>query len=589
MNEKIKKILNKEIHVDYLDKLNGVVSYFSVFEKLIFFVFVGIFSLSAFWIAIKLNNNFLMEIPSRGGTLTEGVIGYPPFINPLLFGSEPGNDLTALVYSGLMRTDENGNLIPDLAKDYTISSDGLIYTFTLKDNIYFHDGTPVTTDDIEFTIKKAQDSTLKSTKRANWDGVTVEKINDKQIKFTLKSPYAPFTENTTLGILPKHIWGNITSDQFTFSQFNIEPIGSGPYKISKIKRTSSGLPEYYELTAFNNFALGEPYIKNIIIKFYSDEKNLIAAYERGEIESMNSVSPSNAKIFEKTGARIETSPLPRIFGLFLNQNQSPVLSYKEVRQALDMSVNREQIINEILQGYGVEDNSPIPRAVLESSTDKAKGTENNDQNIENAKTLLDKNGWKINSDGVRVKNISKKETKTLEFSISTSNSPELKTVAQILKTQYERIGAKVDVKIFEPGDLNQNVIRPRKYDALLFGEIIGRDLDLYAFWHSSQRNDPGLNIAQYVNPKIDKLLENGRLIYDKQKRLNQYKNFETEIKKDIPAIFLYSPDFIYIVPQKVKGFSIGGLAIPAERFNNVYNWYIETEKVWDIFVKNKTI
>ena len=157
---------------------------------------------------------------------------------------------------------------------------------------------------------------------------------------------------------------------------------------------------------------------------------------------------------------------------------------------------------------------------------------------------------------------------------------------QILKNEFSTIGAVVDVKVFESGDLNQNVIRPRKYDSLLFGEIIGRNLDLFAFWHSSQRNDPGLNVAMYVNPKVDKLLENGRLISDKDKRQAQYAILAQEVKKDTPAIFLYSPDFIYILPKEVKGFSIGELTIPAERFNTIFNWYTETEKVWNWFVPN---
>jgi peptide/nickel transport system substrate-binding protein len=153
---------------------------------------------------------------------------------------------------------------------------------------------------------------------------------------------------------------------------------------------------------------------------------------------------------------------------------------------------------------------------------------------------------------------------------------------------WQKIGADVSVKIFETGELNQSVIRPRKYDALLFGEIIGRDLDLYAFWHSSGRLDPGLNIAGYVNVKADKILENARTITDVQKRLDQYAAFETEVRNDIPAIFLYAPDFIYILPKNVQGVTIGSVTMPSERFSSVSDWYIDTENVWKVFVKTIT-
>ena len=178
-----------------------------------------------------------------------------------------------------------------------------------------------------------------------------------------------------------------------------------------------------------------------------------------------------------------------------------------------------------------------------------------------------------------------KDDEPLRFSISTSNVPELKAVAAILKKTWEEVGAEIDIKIFETGNLNQNIIRPREYDALLFGEVIGRELDLFAFWHSSQRNDPGLNIALYANITADGLLEEGRVLLDKDMRDQIYLEFEKEIKKDIPAIFLYSPDFIYIPSQQVKGISLGSITTSGDRFLNVHNWYIRTNKVWGIFSK----
>jgi len=146
----------------------------------------------------------------------------------------------------------------------------------------------------------------------------------------------------------------------------------------------------------------------------------------------------------------------------------------------------------------------------------------------------------------------------------------------------------VSVHIFQLGDLNQNVIRARKYDALLFGQAVGPDLDFYPFWHSSQRNDPGLNVAEYANVKVDKLLEEARITTDESTRISDIESFDAAIKQDMPAIFLYSPKFIYVLPDSVKGSSFGEIITPADRFNTIPNWYIETHKVWSIFASQNS-
>ncbi|MBU1557676.1 hypothetical protein KKC45_01830 [Patescibacteria group bacterium] len=527
----------------------------------------------------QINKHFLVEIPTRGGSLSEGVIGSPRFINPLLATSNSDRDLTTLIYSGLLKATPEGTLIPDLAKEYNISEDGLIYTFILKDNIYFHDNKPVTTADIEFTIKSSQDNIIKSQKRANWDGVTVETISEKEIRFILNNPYSPFLENTTLGILPKHIWGEIEPEQFAFSQFNIEPIGSGPYKIKSIVRNSSGILEQYNLKSFSKYSLREPYISKIKMNFYPNEDSLIDNYKKGNIENINTISPEKTEELSNEKVRIERTPLPRIFGVFFNQNQNEVFTNIEVRKALNKAIDREKIVNEILNGYGIAISSPIPP----SSKYFDRTIETPQSNPEEAIEMLEENGWELNEEtNIREKTI-KKVTTPLSFTISTSDAPELKSAVNIIKENWEQIGAKVNIQIFEIGDLNQNVIRSRDYDALLFGEIIGRDMDLFAFWHSSQRNDPGLNIALYANITTDKLLDEARSLHENDSRLEKYKKFQEEIAKDVPAVFIYSPDFIYIISEKIKGVSLGQITIPSERFLDIQNWYIKTDTVWKFF------
>ena len=173
----------------------------------------------------------------------------------------------------------------------------------------------------------------------------------------------------------------------------------------------------------------------------------------------------------------------------------------------------------------------------------------------------------------------------LEFSISTGNAEELAKTAELIKEDLATIGMKVDIKTFDVGNLNQSVIRPRNYDALLFGEIINTESDLFAFWHSSQRKDPGLNVAMYTNAKVDKLLEDASVDLNEQDRVNKYDQIEVAIKKDMPAVFLYSPDFIYVVSKDLRNVSIDNIISPSDRFANVYQWYTETENVWKIFAK----
>lgn len=586
MNRDLKPIFKKEWRIPFLNRIETALTNFSRTEKLIFFLFTIVLAGSTLVLLSKINEEFQVEVPAHGGSLSEGIIGSPRFANPLLALSDADRDLTALIYSGLLRA-QNGELVPDLAQSYTISTDGLVYDFNLREDIYFHDGKKITADDVIFTIERAQDPTIKSPKRANWDGVRAEKISDRKIELTLKQSYAPFLENATLGILPKHIWQNIKSEEFPFSPYNVEPIGSGPYKIATVKQNSSGAPTYYELKSFDQGVLGEPFIDKIKLHFYGNLDELKNAYARGEIQAVSSLAPADTAELAGKSAVIERTPLPRIFGVFFNQNQAKVLANKEVRQALNLVTDKQAIVDKVLSGYGITIDGPIPPGLVEGQTLRAATTATTTETkLEAATNILTKAGWVKNPEtGIFEKSVKKDKTdkQVLAFSLSTSNVNELKIAAELLKSDWEKLGAKIDLKIFETGDLNQNVIRPRKYDALLFGEIVGRDLDLFAFWHSSQRNDPGLNIALYTNIKADKALETARTESDLADRMAAYRQFEEEISRDIPAIFTYSPDFIYLLPQQIKGVELSHLTVPSERFLGINRWYIETNKVWKFF------
>lgn len=554
---------------------------FSPAEKTVFYTLVGLFIFSGAVLLERVNSAYMIEIPAHGGTLAEGLVGNPRFINPVLAFSGADKALSSLIYSGLMRVDENGTTVPDLAESVTVSNSGLIYSVTLKPHLTFHDGAPVTADDVVFTVERILDQNVKSPLYGDWSGVSIEKTGDLSVNFILKKAYAPFLNNLTVGILPKHIWSGVTADEFAFSQFNTLPIGTGPFKIDTVTRNSGGIPDYYDLVPFDGVSGDVPYIGHLIFKFYPTDTELVSAYRSGDIDSLSGISPDTANSLRSASVNVLTSPLPRIFGVFFNQNQNKALQQKEVRQALDIAAPKEKIVSSVLQGYGTAIDSPLPPSLFPWTLPE--GTQSPEERLAAAEALLEKNGWQKNSQGILEKK-SKKDTITLSFSISTGNAPELKAVAEELRNAWTGLGAAVDVQVFETGELNQTIIRPRRYDALLFGEVVGRDADIYPFWHSSQRNDPGLNIALYANSRADKLLDDIRSTSDASKRDQDYRAFDAEIRSDVPLVSLYSPNFIYIAPKTIRSLSLGHLATPEDRFSNVRHWYIETDNVWKLFV-----
>lgn len=577
-NKSINSLL-KEYSIPKVSLLQNIISALSPLERVVFLFLTGLVFLTTLSLVVQINEETTTQIPLRGGTVREGVIGAPRFINPLLTLSDTDRDLSTLIYAGLTRPSSNGTLIPDVAERFTISEDGTEYTFILKDDARFHDGVPLTADDVIFTIEMAQDGVIKSPRRADWDGVFVEKINDREVRFTLQRPYAPFLENTTIGILPRHIWININPQEFSFSNFNINPIGSGPFKIKSVSYDSSGIPESYDLRAFNDYSLGRPFINKLIVNFYANEEELLAAYKAGAVENLNAVSSVALNESLANDSELLQAVFPRIFAIFFNQNKNHIFADKEVRQALEALLDKERIVNEVLNGYGTIIDSPIPPGTVAGLSDNVHVDTTEEERLNNATEILESAGWEFDkelgqwTDG----------EKLLTFTIATANTPELKLAADIAAESWTKAGIGVRVIVFETGDLNHNIIRPREYEALLFGEVVGRGLDLFAFWHSSQKNDPGLNIANYTNASADVFLEKGRELSVKEERDEQYVKFAKEIKKDSPSIFLYAPDFLYVIPKYLHGVDIGLVATPSERFSGVHLWHTQTERVWHFF------
>lgn len=525
---------------------------------------VFVFSLVLAVFAVE--KNFLVEVPRKGGSLHEGILGTPRFINPLLALTDVDRDLSRLTHAGLMGISPDGSLIPVLAESYEISEDKKVYTFTLKDNLLFSDGTHLSASDIVFTVQKAQDATLKSPELSNWSNIRVEAPDDKTVVFTLPKPYAPFLEDATLGVIPEHLYKEISNEQFPFSPYMSTPTGAGPYKVASVVKDKKGLITSMKLAANKNYPLGRPYLDTIQITFFAQEEDIAEALKAGRIESAHSV----------VGDVYLEAPYSRTFGVFFNGSSNPLFNDIAVRKALSIAINRDELIENALGGFASPLYGPVPprQDIALVAPDAAFG------DIAEARATLERNGWTVNTE---TNVYTHKDKGELSFTLRTSNVAELKLIASEMKRVWETLPARVTVELFEQGDLTQTVIRPRDYEALLFGMVIDRGIDLYAFWSSSGRNDPGLNIALYTNSDVDDLLESIRQETDEAKKIESLITLNTLVAEEYPAVFTHVPDFVYTVPKDLKGVTLPHVTTPSDRFADVSHWYRKTEFVWPIF------
>ncbi len=539
-------------------------------DRFIFYVLAALVAIASVAGLYALEQTLLVEVPAYGGTLVEGEVGSPRFVNPLLAITDADRDLASLTYAGLMGLDGSGKLVPVLAENYTVSPDGKTYTFTIKPSAQFSDGTPVTAADVVFTVEKAQDPGLKSPEYVNWSGVSVQAIGERTVKFTLTKPYAPFLGETTLGILPSHLWQNISDEEFPFSNLETNPVGAGPFTVGSVSRDASGLITNVTASENPHYVLGRPFLNSIRFQFFAQTDALSQALANGSVQSAYGVA---------YGAHVLTAPYARVFGVFWNPNDTQVYAEAPVRQALSVAIDRTHIVKDVLSGYATAIMGPVPPG----GSVKQVPVPSSANATADAAQVLEGAGWTYDGSAREWK----KGSDTLSsITIRTSNVPELKSVASAVKADWEKLGIAVDIELYEPGDLSQNVIRPRKYGALLYGMVIGRNQDLYAFWDSQERNDPGLNIAMYTNKDVDALLEDARTNPDPKARLADLQKIEDTVASEYPAAFIYSPDFTYTIPGDLSGVALPQITTPSDRFASVATWYRYTDSVWPFFAKN---
>lgn len=533
------------------------------------------------WLAFAFNSQYSEETPTSGGTIVEGIIGTPRFVNPALAITRADQDVTALVYSGLMKINADGTLGNDIADSVTVSEDGLTYTIVFRRDISFHDGTPLTARDFVYTIQLIQNPDLKSPLRGNWTDVTIEEVGEYEIKVALEEAYAPFIENFTIGIMPAHSWSSLPIEQLPFSQLNTEPIGSGPFAVTDAGRDTSGLINHYTLSAYRE-NVAKPKIDTVELKFYPNEESLIVAVQERELDATAYVPPANITDVLNENYRLLEEALPRTFGVFFNQNKSPVLRDISARQALTAALDRDVLIQEAFYGYGVPITGPTVFTQAELESENGTSSTASSSPAELATEILIDGGWLQNNIGLWEKQIDE-DTVTLSLTLRTSNTPLFNSLSSLIAEQWEAIGVEITTEQFEQAGLVQSVIRPRDFQALLFGHDISRSYDLYPVWHSSQQDDPGLNIAQYANVSVDALLESARSDQSETSRMETMKEASLIIVAEQPAIFIAQPTVTYIVSQDIIVTEMENLGRPADRFSNIADWHTESDSLWPFF------
>ena len=530
--------------------------------------------------------------PASGGSYTEAITGAPKFINPLYSAiNNVDGDLAALIYSSLLTRDKNGGLAPDLAGKITVSEDGKIYTFYLKENAVWHDKTPLTANDVVFTFQAIKNPEYKSPLRVSFTGVEIEKVDERAVKFILTEPYAAFLELLTFGILPASAWEPIVPAAANLAELNLKPLGSGPYAFKSLTKDKAGNIKSYELEANKQYFREKPYISTVIFKFFPLFGDGVNAINEGKVEGIDYLPQEyENKITNKNNLNQYYLTQPQFTALFFNQNNLGALKDARVRQALAFALDKTSLAA-LFPHTQIIDSPILPMFTEFYNESVAKY----DFNVDQARSLLNAAGWQVTevptanaSEGATTTNVlpgdrwQKKGDEWLTLTIATIDQPDTVQVAEFIKKAWEAINVKVTVNAVPAQLIQTEVTRPRNYQVLLYGLVLGADPDQYPFWHSSQIGPSGLNLTNYINKEVDILLEDGRITTNKSTRQEKYNKLQEIIARDLPAIFLYSQSYPYLQNNKIKGFDTQAITIPSDRFSNIVNWYINTRKkiVW---------
>ena len=538
---------------------------FSRKELLILLVAAGVFIISVSLVLAEFVVQKTKITAISGGNYNEGIVGQPSFINPVLASGDVDRDLVKLIFSDLGQ----------LAESYKIENNGKIWRYRLKEGVKWQDGGKITSDDIIFTIETVQNQDVYSPILQNWQGVGVERISEREVEFKLPAAYVFFKNALEdLRPIPKHIFAKIPAANLKLSDYNLNPVGSGPYKILSFKKQSDGFIDSYILERNDDYSGGKPYLKKIKIIFYAGEDEIISAFNNGEIDGFGLVNSRNVeKIISPY--QIFSFKTLKYYAVFFNHYSHPAFKEENIRMALDLAVNKEELVKNIFSGYAAVVPGPL--------TPKDSVVENL-FSIDEANKILDDSGWLVNEEGIRQKIIGKEVVK-MEFSLIVPQIQILIDTAELIKQEWKKVGVKANISILSLSEINNEIIKTRDYQMIIFGNILGKSPDLYSFWHSSEKFYPGLNLSLYENKTADKLIESIRENFNDNKRSADLGKLQSLIALDYPAVFLYSPDYLYVGKKKFYRFDSLApeekfISFPSDRFNNIEKWYVETTRAF---------
>jgi peptide/nickel transport system substrate-binding protein len=492
----------------------------------------------------------------------EGVVGVPQQLNPLLQapgGPQSERDLAALLFDGLTRPGADGAPRPDLAERWLIDTTGKVYTFTLRAGLRWHDGTPLTADDVLFTVQGVQKIGFAGDRAISepWRGVLAERIDAQRIRFTLPAPFAPFLAATKLPILPAHLLGNLPPDQWAKAAWSRKPIGSGLFRLRSIDDIQA------TLVPFEGAARGRPKLDLMVLRFFPSTEAAREALRRKEIQGVATVASAGTEMHEVAQhVRGYGVPLGEYTMLTFNL-RTPPLDDLGFRTALARGLDRTELIRRVLGGQGQALDTPIaPQswahggAALPAADAKA------------AADTLDALGWTRGANGFR-----ERAQHTLSLPLFCAQTPAQLALAKEIARQWGMLGIDVPVYPLSREELRDRVQR-RDFTLLLGEQVIGSDPDGFARWHSSQARNSA-NDAGLADTTSDRLLVEGRTTTDQDERARIYQAWEERWTEIIPSLPLLQPVLVYELDQDVRPAGLEPkslLPTPADRFRMIGDW-----------------
>lgn len=522
---------------------------------------------------VLLGRSLVNETGAIGGSYSEGVLGPLESLNPIYARSSAEKSAARLLFSSLYQYDKSGHLKGDLARSISVNDAETEYTLTLKDNLRWSDGEPLTVDDVLFTTTLLRDPATKSD-ISGWRSIKVEKSSDKSIKFILPSPYAPFAHALTFPILPKHILSNVSPANLKEHNFNMNPVGSGLFKIQLSQNLSSADGKIIvHMDVNKNYHGGRAKLERFKLYVYPSKDSILDGLKASEIvatpELYSHMLPENIKQkYNSTTSAINDG----VYALF-NMRSERLKSLK-VRQSLSLAVDRGLLRKDLPQPT-----LPLDGPLVTSSID-GNFVKSEKPNIEVAKKLLDDEGWLV-VDGVRSVG-----GEPAVISVVVMKDPAYEEVAKNLIDIWQKeLNIKSELRVVDPLDTSQSVLQtvlqPRDFDVLVYQLMLGGDPDIYAYWHSSQATAEGLNLSNYNNVVADEALASGRSLISSKLRQDRYDTFVKKWQADVPAIPLYQPEIDYIGLRSTSALNENStLVSPADRYNDVLYWAVNSQQVY---------